>query len=207
MPAHPLLESDRLLLRPISDADADDLHVVFSDPDVMRYLDFPRCPDIETTRRRIEIWMIPMPEWHATWTVRLKGTGAVVGMVTYHHREMWNRRAEIGFIGAKPYWGRGLMSEALHALIAYCVEVLCIHRLEATVSPENPAAIRLVERMGFRREGGPLRDRILVGTTFRDLALYGLLDHEWLAVSREPRDRAHAAAPCAFADPLATSGS
>lgn len=185
-PLQPILATTRLLLRPMSDADAVGLHPVFADPDVMRFVDYPVSRDIGDTVRRIELWTIPLPEWHGTWTVRLAATDAIIGIVNFHHRETWNRRAEIGFVLARPYWGQGLMQEAMAALIAHCFNTLDMNRLEATIVPDNLGAIRLVLRLGFRCEGPILRERLLVGGQFRDVALYAMLKREWLAACGLP---------------------
>lgn len=186
LPVQPILATTRLMLHPLSHADAAGLHPVFADPEVMRFVDYPASRDIADTMRRIELWMVPLPEWHATWTVRVAATDAVIGMVNFHHREAWNRRAEIGFLLARPFWGQGLMREALSALVAHCFEALDMNRLEATILPENLDAIRLALRLGFRCEGPVLRERLLVGGQFRDVALYAMLRREWLAASGPP---------------------
>jgi ribosomal-protein-alanine N-acetyltransferase len=108
-------------------------------------------------------------------------TSTSIGIVTYHHRETANRRLEIGYILGRAYWRRGLMREAIQALINYCFGALAMHRIEVTVCPENDAAVRFTESLGFHREGGPLRDRSLVHGQYRDLLLYGLLDRDWQA--------------------------
>src|SRR5262249_29961726 len=75
------------------------------------------------------------------------------------------------------YWRRGLMSEAVRTLVAYCFKHLDTHRVEATIQPENVASIRLAERMGFRWEG-VLRDRYFVDGTYRTVAMYALFAKE-----------------------------
>lgn len=175
----PILTTPRLTLAPIAQADAAALHPIFADPDIMRYVDYPASRDLGDTIRRIEQWTIPLPEWHATWTVRLDGIP--IGIVNFHHREVWNRRAEIGFVLGRAHWHRGLMREAVGALIGYCFETLGMHRLEATIDPDNHPAIRLALHFGFRCEAAYLRERLCVAGRFRDVALYGLLQPEWRA--------------------------
>lgn len=181
IPTQTIIETSRLLLRPIALGDAANLHRVFSDPLTMRYVDFPPCSSLADTQKRVQFWMIPLPEWHATWTLVERKTNTPIGIVTYHHRETANRRLEIGYILGRPYWRRGLMREAIEALIDYCFGTLAMHRIEVTVCPENEAAVGFTESLGFRREGGPLRDRSLVQGQYRDLLLYGLLARDWQA--------------------------
>ena len=96
-------------------------------------------------------------------------------MVNYHHREAQNRRLEVGYILAPANQGRGLMTEAMQALLAYCFEELDVHRVQALIHPDNAASIALAKRLGFRCEGGPLRDYWRVGEAYMSVMMYALL--------------------------------
>ena len=67
------------------------------------------------------------------------------------------------------------MTEAVGAMVAYCFDELAIHRIEALIHPDNVASIRLVERLGFRCEGGPLRDRWRRGEDYMSVMMYALI--------------------------------
>ena len=179
-PAGPVLETKRLRLRPMLSADAASLHAVFGDTETMRYMDHPTSREIGDTISKVQFLTIALPEWHHAWAVLQKESETPIGMVNYHHRESWNRRLEVGFILARPYWRQGLMSEAVAALLDYCFDDLAMHRVEATIDPQNDVSIRFVQRMGFRCEGGPLRDRVFVAGEYRDLMMYALLREEWV---------------------------
>ena len=185
----PSFETPRLQLRPLILRDAKDLHLAFSDPETTRYLDFATCRDLHDTMKRVGMATIVMPQWHATWAIVLRGSAEVIGVVNYHHRESWHRRLEIGYVLARPYWRRGLMREAMQPFLRYCFEDLAMHRLEATIVPDNSAGIRFAESLGFQRESGVLRDRLLVGEEYRDIVMYGLLDAAWHAASAVRPDR------------------
>jgi ribosomal-protein-alanine N-acetyltransferase len=177
--AQPPLATPRLDLRPIVLADAQLLHSAFADPETMQFMDHPVSRTVADTSSRIFPFLVPLLSWHATWIAIERATGAAIGFVNYHHRENWNRRLEIGFMVGRPFWGRGLAAEALTALIEHCFGPLEMMRIEATVQPENARAIALLERLGFRFEGGPLRRRLRIGDETRDLLIYGLLREEW----------------------------
>ncbi len=175
----PVLETERLYLLPIARDHAADLHLACADPEVMRYVDFPASQTVQDTARRLDLFLVELPDWHATWVLSCKATARVIGFVNYHHRENCNWRLEVGFLLARAFWGRGLMREALQALLEYCFLGLAMNRVEVTVNPANKAAIRLIEGVGFRFEGGPLRGRQYVCGEYRDLLIYGLLRQEW----------------------------
>jgi ribosomal-protein-alanine N-acetyltransferase len=176
----PILTTSRLQLRPMQTDDAADLHEAFGDAETMRFMDRPLSHSLADTERHMAVLTLRLPEWMATWSLVCGETGQVVGFVNYHHREIWNRRLEIGFMLGRRYWGLGLMSEALRAVLDHCFATLNTNRIEVTVNPDNSAAIAMIEHLGFVAEGGPLRERQLVGATYRDLMMYGLLRREWL---------------------------
>jgi [ribosomal protein S5]-alanine N-acetyltransferase len=175
----PVLETDRLYLLPITRHHAVDLHLACADPEVMRYVDFPVSLSIEDTAKRIEMFLVELPDWHSTWVLSCKQTASVMGFVNYHHRENCNWRLEVGFLLARAFWRLGFMGEAMAALLEYCFLGLAMNRVEVTVNPGNNAAIRLIERLGFQCEGGPLRGRQYVCGEYRDLLIFGLLRQEW----------------------------
>ena len=72
------------------------------------------------------------------------------------------------------------MSEATSTLLRFAFEELGLHRVEADVDPRNEASIRLLQRLGFQREGY-LRERYFVGEEISDTIFYGLLRREWTA--------------------------
>src|SRR5260221_2259397 len=182
--ALPLLEGRRVLLRPLSGADAAGLHQAYGDPEAMRFWDFPASADVAETAQRIGWSLQSSARFHACWSVVLRDDARVVGMVNYHHREPWNRRLEVGYILARAYWGRGLMSDAMRTFLAHCFGALDSHRIEATIEPDNLASIRLAERLGFRREGGPMRDRLDVAGDLRHILQFGLLAADFHPVGR-----------------------
>ena len=87
-------------------------------------------------------------------------------------------RAELGFSLARERQGQGLASEAARRAVDFGFDVLGLERIEADVDPRNGASCRLVERLGFQREG-LLRNRWRVGGEFADSILYGLLRNEY----------------------------
>ncbi|HEV3426497.1 MAG TPA: GNAT family protein, partial [Paraburkholderia sp.] len=84
------------------------------------------------------------------------------------------RRAEIGFCLQRRQWGKGYMSEAAAAVVEHAFEAVKLNRIEADIDPRNTASARVLERLGFVREG-LLRERWIVGDEVTDSALYGLL--------------------------------
>jgi [ribosomal protein S5]-alanine N-acetyltransferase len=174
--AHPAFATKRLRLRQCQERDVEGLHACFGDPEAMRYWNFPPCK----TRQDSERWVKYLakatnPYASMAWAVADKRTDKCIGMVNYHHREAHNRRLEIGYILAPARQGRGLMAEAVRAVLGHCFDSLAVHRVQALIHPDNTASIRLVERLGFSLEGGPLRDYWRVGDVYMSVLMYALL--------------------------------
>jgi ribosomal-protein-alanine N-acetyltransferase len=101
-------------------------------------------------------------------------------MVNYHQRDLRNRRLEVGYIACPIYRQKGYIREAMQALLRHCFETLDVHRIEALIVPENVRSIRLVEHLGLRFEGGPLRDRLSSGSgEWMSVLIFALLSPEW----------------------------
>lgn len=173
------LETPRLLLRPLVETDAEGLHLCYGDPETMRFWDRPPARDVIETATRLGRSLGAGVFFHACWAMVRREDGQFVGMVNYHHREPWNRRLELGWIMARPCWRQGYMTEALSAVIGHCFAAMDVHRIEATIDPENVASRAVAERVGFRLEGGPMQDRLLVAGAFRSAMMYALLKPDW----------------------------
>ena len=175
----PTIAATRVALRWLTEADIDALFSVFSDPTVMRFWSSPSLPrradarkllgDIHDSFRKKELFQ---------WGLVRQDDDFVIGTCTLAHLDASNRRAEIGFALGREHWGNGYMGEALNALVGFAFRDLDLHRLEADVDPRNVASIRILEKLGFQREGH-LRERWLVNSEKQDALFYGLLQREW----------------------------
>jgi ribosomal-protein-alanine N-acetyltransferase len=175
----PAFTTQRLHLRGVLPRDKAGLHACFGDVESMRYWNFPASKTVTETERTLG-WLAKTssPYDHLAWTIADRTHDQCIGMVNYHHREVRNRRLEIGYIIARKHQGRGFGTEAVQALIQYCTDELAVHRIEALIHPENTASTRLVERLGFRREGGPLTDYRYVGDKYLSVMMYALINRD-----------------------------
>lgn len=175
----PTLDAPRVRLRWLTAEDADGLYAIFSDRTTMRYWSTPAM----TERRQGEDYLRSIHEGFAAktlfqWGVERRDGGELLGTVTLFNIHVANRCAEVGYVLRSAHWGRGYMSEALGALIDHSFAVLKLRRLEADVDPNNAKSLRILERMGFSREG-LLRERWNVAGEIQDSVFLGLLAREW----------------------------
>lgn len=176
----PVLETERLRLREPRRSDAERLLDAWSDEETMRY--FGTEPLV--TRRRAVEEIRAFREQASSgegirWILTERGRDEYIGDIGFFDFAPDHARAEIGFLLAKPSWGRGLMAEALTATLQYGFVSKDLHRVEALVDPRNVACLRVLERRGFRREG-TLRDYEFERDAFIDLALLSMLRPEWV---------------------------
>jgi ribosomal-protein-alanine N-acetyltransferase len=172
----PNIQTQRLRLRRFEPKDDAGLHACIGDANLVRYWDFSACRNIQETRSWVRILAKTVNTDDAVaWAVALKETDDCIGMVNYHHREARSRRLEIGYILRAEWHGRGLMGEAVQGVMSHCISKLNTHRIAALIHPENEPSIRLVTRLGFTFEGGPLRDYWRVGETYMSPMVYSFI--------------------------------
>ena len=175
------LTSERLILRPLHEGDADELLATYGDPEVVRY--WSGAPWTERARA-VDYIASGATDIEAGTAMRLgvelKETGRCIGQVSLFNFDVQNRRCDMGYALNRGHWGHGYMGEALRVLLEFGFGALGLNRMEADIDPRNAASLRTVERLGFVQEG-LLRERWLVNGEVCDTALYGLLLRDWLA--------------------------
>jgi ribosomal-protein-alanine N-acetyltransferase len=168
-----VLTTERLIMRPITPADATVLFEARRDPDVMRYWDWPEQKSIAQVESIIADHQPYIDDGEVIWwTVALKADGRVVGECDLSEIDHHHRRAEIGFMFNRAYWGNGYAFEAAGAAMHHAFVTMGIERLWARTHAGNDASCRLLERLGFSLEGR-LRDHIVRDGKRRDCLIYG----------------------------------
>jgi RimJ/RimL family protein N-acetyltransferase len=153
---------------------------VFGDPAVMRYWSSAPLTDLAAAKALLqEIHDYFTRGELFQWGIALADTDRVIGTVTLAWIEREHRRADVGFALAKSAWGKGYATEAVTRLIQYAFDDMELHRLGADVDPRNEPSLRLLERLGFQREG-LLRERYHLGDEIQDSVIMGLLRREWV---------------------------
>ncbi|KVE35348.1 MULTISPECIES: GNAT family N-acetyltransferase [Burkholderia] len=172
------LTTARLRLRALREDDARALYAIWSNADAMRYFSFPAMTSPDQAAARVARLLKAAAEGSGlVCVVESRAAGEVLGTCDLFHADEQCRRAEIGFSLHPAHWGRGYMTEAAAALIGHAFGTLRLRRLEADIDPRNVASAKLLERLGFVREG-LLRERWIVGDEVSDSALYGLLERD-----------------------------
>ena len=172
--ALPVLESARLRLRTIRDDDAAALLVLHGDAEVMRYWSTSPWTGIEQAHAHLQRVRRDREAGVLPWAVADRASDALIGAATLFRIDPVHRHAEIGYALGRAHWGKGLASEAVRLVLHHAFDTLDLERIEADTDPRNASSCRMLERLGFVREG-LLRKRWFVNNEWCDTAFYGLL--------------------------------
>jgi RimJ/RimL family protein N-acetyltransferase len=175
-----LIVTERLVLRRFRPSDAATLSAYRSDPDVARYQSWSAPYPLEEARATIAGLAggdPSQPGWFQ-YAVERAGDKAHIGDVGVDLKEN-RRQAEIGFTLAPAYQGKGYAAEAVRGVLTDLFEVRGLHKVSAEADARNKASARLLERVGFVREG-LLRQHTWIKGEWTDDLLYGLLGADWL---------------------------
>ena len=175
----PIIETERLRLRHLEEADTDALFEIFSNEEAMRFWSWvPYHERAQAVKLLADINENFRQKSHFQWGIALRSDDRVIGTTTLFRFDEQSRRAELGYILNRRFWGKGYVGEALSALFDFAFGQLNLNRLEADIEPRNAASIKTVERLGFQKEG-LLRERWIVGDEIQDSLFYGLLKSDW----------------------------
>jgi ribosomal-protein-alanine N-acetyltransferase len=172
----PSLETRRLILRRLHEADANALFSILGDDEVTRYYDDATFTAISQAREQITAWENGFLHRRCIrWGITRKEDGVLIGTCGYYGIHPWHMRASIGYELGRQFWHQGLMTEALNAIINLGFKEMSLNRIDALVMPENIPSIRLLEKIGFKNEG-LLREYENWGSKgFTDLYILALL--------------------------------
>ncbi len=176
----PQLETERLILRRLRLEDAQDVFDYASNPEVARYVSFEQHKSVDDAIAFLNMVVSSYEDtatkaW--TWGIVLKENGKLIGSCG-----IWGKpehaRAEIGYVIGQPYWGRGLVSEAVREVIRLGFDNLGLNRIEARCDPENIGSARVMEKSGMTYEG-ILREQTFIKGRYWDWKLYSILRREY----------------------------
>jgi [ribosomal protein S5]-alanine N-acetyltransferase len=175
----PTLHTARLLLRPVTGADADALFAMHSSAHVLRYWDAPPWSERARAERFITACQHMADEGSgARLAIDRVSDGAFVGWCSLTR---WNpdyRSASMGYCLDDAAWGHGYATEAARALLHWAFDTLDLNRVQAETDTRNTASARVLEKLGFLREG-TLREDCIVNGEVSDSWVYGLLRRQW----------------------------
>ncbi len=175
------IETKRLILRRFTVKDAEQMFDNWaSDDTVTRFLTWSSHENVEVTRGLLAEWeKCYQSDSFYTWCIELKDTSEVIGSIAAASVIEVIDAVEMGYCMGKEYWNRGIMTEALGAVIDFFFREVEVNRIAASHHVDNKASGRVMQKCGLKHEG-TLRQ---AGKTWReicDIELYAIIRNDYV---------------------------
>lgn len=148
MSKEPILETERLILRPITLDDAEACFSWNSDERVAKYMSYPRCTDISQTIDWIKSTLTDEQEWN--WAFVLKVENKVIGTGGIGPNKFMEGYWGIGYNLHYDYWHKGYCTEAMHAIVDFAHNELGVNKICSDHAIENPRSGKVMEKLGLK---------------------------------------------------------
>lgn len=171
----PVLETERLLLRRVAAGDVREVYELRSNPETMKYI--PRTLVTNEDEAQNHIAMINDKidnNQGINWAVTLKGNPKLIGFMGHYKIHFEHYRSEIGYMLLPEYAGKGIISEAIKAIVDYGFSSMGLHSVEAVIDPGNIASEKALVKCGFIKEAHILENEYFEGK-FWDTVIYSML--------------------------------
>src|SRR4051794_32734889 len=169
----PVLSTKHLSLRAATAKDVPAFQQVLAIAEVTRFSNWPDAPAKSQVERALR-WMANV---HGSgkgcaWIIEDRKSGRFLGAIRFNSFEKKWRCGEIGYELHPDFWGKGLMTEAVRAVVACGHQTFRLNRIDAWTLPGNAASDRVLEKAGFRHEG-TLRQKAWFKGAFHDFRMFG----------------------------------
>lgn len=172
------IETERLIIRPISMFDAKDMFEYAKDNEMTRFMGWYAHQKIEDTLAALKN-MVEREGNYPTFAIVLKENKKMIGTIdAIIFGKGKALKAEIGYALSREYWNKGIMTEAATAVVGHLFTNYDIHRVQAKHDLKNPASGKVMEHIGMIKEG-TLRDYLYVKGEYATMNMYSMLRDEW----------------------------
>lgn len=152
-PPFPVLYTERLLLREVQDTDRPGLFRLFTRPEVTQYYHVMPLHAEPDAQKIVNMFRkVYMERTGLRWVITAKGGDSIIGIIGFH-TIVAGHKGTMVYVLDPAWWGRGLVTEAIAAVIQYGFEQLGLKRIDAEVMPGNTASEKALLKNGFQHEG------------------------------------------------------
>jgi len=175
------IETERLILRRFKPSDAEYMFRNWAtDSEVSKFLSWNPHKNLNETNQIVDIWINDYAKKNRyNWAIELKGFHEIIGQISLVGLNEKYYSCEIGYSVGRFFWGKGIMTEALKAVISYLFSDIGMNRIEAKYNTLNPASGRVMQKAGMVHEGILRQVQIDKYGDFYDLAVYSILKSEY----------------------------
>ena len=175
----PKLDTQRLILRQITQEDDKSLLEVLSDEVTCKYLIHNAVNDIADIKRLITgIQRFFDEKQRIRWGIALKQDNSLIGHCGFFDIDRSNCCAEISYCLKNGLWGQGIMTEALDAMLRFGFEDYGLNRIAAKVMKGNAGSVKVMQKLGFVQEGS-LRKSLYKNGQYHDLMIFYVLKSDY----------------------------
>lgn len=175
-----IITTERLLLRKLSPETFDFIYQNYSDDELIVFLGLTKPEALVIEKEKYRKGLATFNKTYLYFQLLDKTNEKIIGWCGYHTWYLDHNRAEIGYgLFDDNFKQKGLMSEAMKAILHYGFGSMKLHRVEAFIGKENEASLNLVKKFGFTYEGH-LREHYFTNNQMEDSLVFGLLKHEYL---------------------------
>ena len=176
------LETERLILRKFTMDDVTDVYNNWlSDPDVAMYMQWDAHTDVKQTHDWVAGYYVANYDKHNfyRWAIALKVDNNAIGSVGFNIEKEYDSVADVSYALCKRFWNKGIMSEALKAVVAFAFDEVKINRLEAFHAVSNPGSGRVLQKAGMKYEGHARQKYRNRQRGFEDCNMYAIIADEY----------------------------
>ena len=176
---YPEIKTKRLFLRKLNDQDLNQILLLRSNNDVMKYIDRKKAKDLKDAEDFLKMIDDSLDAGNGIiWGIELKEKpGLLIGYICYWRIVKEHYRAEVGYMLLPEYWNKGIMNEALSEVIIFGYYKMNLHSIEARINPGNKASASLLISTGFIKEAYFKEDYYFNGE-FGDTEVYSRLENK-----------------------------
>ena len=149
----PILESERLRFRKLSDEDINEIFELRSNPETMKYIPRPLATNLEEALAHIKMINEKIDaNIDINWAVTQKDSNKCIGLMGFFRTQPENYRSELGYMILPEHHNKGYVTEAVKTLLDYAFNELKFHSIEAVIDPANIASEKVLLKNGFTKE-------------------------------------------------------
>jgi len=176
-----IIETERLILKGLSPVDIKYIFEHHSKPEIKRILGHRSEEDYQKEESKYKNGYASYNRSFLLFLLTDKAFDTIIGRCGLHNWNVDHRRAEAGYMMEdEDYKRKGLMAEALGAMIEFGFNKMNLHRIEALVGTNNVPSLRLMEKNNFIREG-LLREHYYIDGKYEDSIMFSILQEEYMS--------------------------
>jgi ribosomal-protein-alanine N-acetyltransferase len=174
------LNTERLIIRPLSESDAPDIYKNVKEYDIAKWAiniphPYPKDGAIKYIKQTKELMKKGLSYELA---IQIESTKEVLGVISLMKVDRRHKNAELGYWVGKKFWNRGIATEAVSKVMEFGFQMLNLERIYAKCFHNNEASRKVMEKVGMKLEG-KFRHEVFKENKFIDTLYYGILKEEW----------------------------